>query len=158
MQVDSFAKQLEPLVSVMMFAMFAHLTLPVEVNIVQTCDRTVIIKMLPLYIINPTHRKIYIHRFLLPPKTFILHWLVEKCRRLNTALQVIKHQVDQIWNWEWFVKEKKRVTTTTHLQTHSPKNHMIIRGTSWWRKVTGSTRAKCQPSRVNEGSFHSPKL
>lgn len=88
MQVDSFAQQLEPIVSVMMFAMFAHLTLPID--IVQTCDSTVIIKMLPLYIIIPTHRKIYIHRLhLLLPQTFILQWPVEKCRRLNTALQVI---------------------------------------------------------------------
>jgi len=53
MQVDSFAKQLEPIVSVMMCAMIAHLTLPVEVNIVQTCDGTVVIKMLPLVYHHP---------------------------------------------------------------------------------------------------------
>lgn len=34
---------------------------------------------------------------------------------------------------------------------------MIIRGSSWWRKVTGSTRDNWQPRRVSEGSWPGPE-
>lgn len=113
--------------------------------------------MLPVYSISSQPIKRFTHTdFTTSPIAafFILNWPVQKCRRLNIALQVIHYSEDQIWNWERFGKERKereRATTTTHKY---PQKHMI-RGTSW-RKVTGSTRDKCQPSRVNEGSFHSP--
>lgn len=77
------------------------------------------------YII-PTHKKIYTHTdFTTSPIAafFILNWPVQKCRRLNIALQVIHYSEDQIWNWEWFGKEKKERESNNYNSQISPKTH-----------------------------------
>lgn len=115
MQVDSFATIGAN--SFLCFQWYALTSSTVEVKCPNLWQHHYLSKYCPC-ISSSQPIKRFTHRFhnfpiaVFFPPTFILHWLVEKCRRLNTALQVIKHQEDQIWNWERFGEGRERERET----------------------------------------------